>query len=179
MDKLVDILKTLAPTLGRAVAGPLGGAVIDVIGEALGLGKNASADEVANYINTDPELAKQRLSVIEKQVEAEAARWAGQSRNLELYYEAYGKELDRGWFWSLPRPMAGWVTNIFAAAVCGIMVRDLWLRQYVIFDHIPMLIAWAAIPAALAGIWFWKKGDERQSAQESVKDIILKKIGMQ
>ena len=178
MDKLVGILTTLAPTLGRAVAGPLGGAVIEIVGDALGLGKNASADEIATHISADPEVAKQQLAILEKQVEAEATRWAGQERNLELYYEAYGKELERGWFWSLPRPLAGWVTNVFSASVCGIIVRDMWMRNYQIFDHIPMLIAWAAIPAALAGIWFWKKGEERQSAQSSVKDIILRKVGL-
>lgn len=37
MDKLLDLLKTAAPALATAVAGPLGGAAVSAIAEKLGV----------------------------------------------------------------------------------------------------------------------------------------------
>lgn len=176
MKELVDLVGKIAPSLGTALGGPLGGALVGVIGEILGIGKDATPEDIVTTIHADPDVAKQQLEVLAKQVEAEAQRWVGQTRNVELYYEAYNRELDKGWFWSMPRPMAAWVTNLFTAMICLIMIRDLWYREYVIFNHIPMLISWIAIPAALAGIWFWQRTTEKSVHSESIKDVIVGKV---
>lgn len=176
MRELIEVVGKIAPSLGTALGGPLGGALVGVIGEVLGVGKSATPADVLNTINADPDVARQQLEVLAKQVEAEGQRWVGQTRNVELFYEAYNQEINKGLFWSMPRPLAAWVVNLFSAMVCIIMVRDLWYREYVIFNQIPMLISWIAIPAALAGIWFWQRSNEKSSQAESLKDVIVGKI---
>lgn len=46
-----DILKSIAPVLATAVAGPLGGAAVEAIGTALGL-KNTTVDAIKNVIQS-------------------------------------------------------------------------------------------------------------------------------
>ncbi len=176
MRELIDVVTKIAPALGTALGGPLGGAITGVIAEVLGLDKNASPESILTTIHADPAVAQQQLEVLSKQIETETARWHGQSRNVELFYETYNRELDKGWFWSMPRPMAAWVTNLFVAMVCLILVRDLWYREYGLLNQVPMLITWIAIPAALAGIWFWQKTTERTEASASIKDLIVGKL---
>lgn len=176
MKELIDVVGKIAPSLGTALGGPLGGAITGVIGEVLGIGKDATPDNILATIHADPAVAQQQLEVLAKQVEAESQRWIGQTRNVELFYETYNRELDKGWFWSMPRPMAAWVTNIFVAMVCLIMIRDLWYREYTILNQIPMLISWIAIPAALAGIWFWQRTTEKTETAATVKDVIVGKL---
>lgn len=176
MKELIDVIGKIAPSLGTALGGPLGGALVGVIGEVLGIGKDATPDDLLASINADPEVAKHQLEVLAKQVEAEGQRWVGQTRNVELFYEAYNREIDKGWFWSMPRPFAAWVVNLYCAMVCLIMIRDMWYREYTIMTHIPMLITWIAIPAALAGIWFWQRTTEKATQADSIKDILVSKV---
>ena len=54
-DLLSGLLKSVAPTLATAVAGPLGGAAISAIASKLGVGE--SVEEVAKAISSDPAAA--------------------------------------------------------------------------------------------------------------------------
>ena len=61
-DLLSGLLKSVAPTLATAVAGPLGGAAISAIAGKLGVGE--SVEEVAKALTTDP-AAAQKLQELE------------------------------------------------------------------------------------------------------------------
>jgi hypothetical protein len=61
-DLLSGLLKSVAPTLATAVAGPLGGAAVSAIASKLGVGE--SVEEVAKAIAGDP-AAAQKLQELE------------------------------------------------------------------------------------------------------------------
>lgn len=61
-DLLSGLLKSVAPTLATAVAGPLGGAAVSAIASKLGVGD--SVEEVAKAIAGDP-AAAQKLQELE------------------------------------------------------------------------------------------------------------------
>ena len=56
MDQLLNLLKSFAPTLATAVAGPLGGAAVSMISKKFGVEDTVAA--VANAITGDPEAGK-------------------------------------------------------------------------------------------------------------------------
>lgn len=56
MDQLLNLLKSFAPTLATAVAGPLGGAAVSLIAKKFGVEDSVAA--VANAIVGDPEAGK-------------------------------------------------------------------------------------------------------------------------
>jgi hypothetical protein len=55
MDKLLDLLKSAAPALATAVAGPMGGMAVKAIADQLGV--PASVSEVTKALEADPTLA--------------------------------------------------------------------------------------------------------------------------
>lgn len=77
MDKLLDILKSAAPALATAVAGPLGGAAVKAIADKLGV--TASISEVTAALEANPELALKLKEIDTKAFEVEQAnvteRW--------------------------------------------------------------------------------------------------------
>ena len=62
MDELINVVKGIAPTLGTAVGGPLGGAAVSAIASRLGVGDSVEA--VAKAIAGDPQAA-QKLAEME------------------------------------------------------------------------------------------------------------------
>jgi hypothetical protein len=62
MNDLVNLLKSIAPTLATAVAGPLGGAAVSAIASKFGVADSVEA--VAKAIAGDPEAA-QKLAALE------------------------------------------------------------------------------------------------------------------
>lgn len=77
MDKLLDILKSAAPALATAVAGPLGGAAVKAIADKLGV--EASITSVTSALEANPELALKLKEIDAKSFEVEQAnvteRW--------------------------------------------------------------------------------------------------------
>jgi hypothetical protein len=77
MDKLLDILKSAAPALATAVAGPLGGAAVKAIADKLGV--PASISDVTSALEANPELALKLKEIDTKAFEVEQAnvteRW--------------------------------------------------------------------------------------------------------
>lgn len=69
MDKLLEILKSAAPALATAVAGPLGGAAINAIANKLGV--PASISEVTAALQSNPEMALKLKEIDTKAFEAE------------------------------------------------------------------------------------------------------------
>lgn len=78
MDKLLDILKSAAPALATAVAGPLGGAAVKAIADKLGV--PASITSVTAALEANPELALKLKEIDTKAFEIEqkgvSDRWA-------------------------------------------------------------------------------------------------------
>ena len=78
MDKLLDLLKSAAPALATAVAGPLGGAAVKAIADKLGV--PASITEVTKALEANPELALKLKEIDTKAFEVEqkavSDRWA-------------------------------------------------------------------------------------------------------
>jgi hypothetical protein len=69
MDKLLDILKSAAPALATAVAGPLGGAAVNAIAQKLGV--PASISEVTAALEANPDLALKLKEIDIKEFEIE------------------------------------------------------------------------------------------------------------
>lgn len=78
MDSLLNILKSAAPALATAVAGPMGGMAIKAIADKLGV--PASIGEVTKALEADPSLALKLKEIDTKAFEIEqkgvSDRWA-------------------------------------------------------------------------------------------------------
>jgi hypothetical protein len=69
MDKLLDILKSAAPALATAVAGPMGGMAVKAIADKLGV--PASITDVTAALEANPELALKLREIDTKAFEVE------------------------------------------------------------------------------------------------------------
>jgi len=69
MDKLLDILKSAAPALATAVAGPMGGMAVKAIADKLGV--PASITDVTAALEANPELALKLKEIDSKDFEVE------------------------------------------------------------------------------------------------------------
>lgn len=161
LDGLINAVSSLAPSVARMLGGPLAGAVVDIL--AQGLGTNSDPAAITNAIAADPELAKSQLAYLEKWAESETARFTGQAANVDATKEIYLAELNRGGFYSWLRPLAGWVTLMQSVVFTVIMTKQLWEANYQLLAQSPMLLVFMAPPAALAGVYFWNKSQERQA----------------
>jgi hypothetical protein len=69
MDKLLDILKSAAPALATAVAGPMGGMAVKAIADKLGV--PASISDVTAALEANPDLALKLKEIDSKDFEVE------------------------------------------------------------------------------------------------------------
>ena len=69
MDQLLNILKSVAPALGTAVAGPLGGAAISAIANKIGV--PADVQSVTNALTGNPELQLKLREIDVREFEVE------------------------------------------------------------------------------------------------------------
>jgi uncharacterized membrane protein YwzB len=70
MDKLIDLLKSAAPALATAAAGPLGGMVVKAISDKLGVPNDVEA--VTQAVAADPEIELKLREIDLAQFKAEA-----------------------------------------------------------------------------------------------------------
>jgi hypothetical protein len=77
MDKLLDILKSAAPALATAVAGPMGGMAVKAIADKLGV--SASISEVTAALEANPDMALKLKEIdtraFEIETKAVSERW--------------------------------------------------------------------------------------------------------
>lgn len=71
MDKLLDILRTVAPVAASAVAGPMGGLAVKAIADKFGVAD--TVDAVAQAIAGDPDAARKLAELDLERFKAEAA----------------------------------------------------------------------------------------------------------
>lgn len=82
-DAVKNIADEALPLIGVALGGPLGGAAGGLVAEALGLDTNASADQVMQALNTDPNAAV-KLKELQTKQTIKLAEYAASTRNTEL-----------------------------------------------------------------------------------------------
>lgn len=79
MNELLSLLKSAAPALATAVAGPLGGLAVKAIADKLGVSDTLEA--VTQAIKTDPEAAAKLAEIDAKQFELEQANVTERHKN--------------------------------------------------------------------------------------------------
>lgn len=100
MDKLLDILKTAAPALATAVAGPLGGAAVNAIASKLGV--PASISEVTAALEANPELALKLKEIDLKELELHNANTdSARKMNAEIQNSANASWLAKNTAYAL------------------------------------------------------------------------------
>lgn len=101
---LVSLLKSVAPGLATAVAGPLGGIAVKAIADKLGVENEVNA--VAQAIAGDPEAARKLAEIDLAQFEAEA-KDRDSARQMQIaalqQEDKYAKHFiyNYAWFWSV------------------------------------------------------------------------------
>jgi len=101
---LISILKSVAPGLATAVAGPLGGMAVKMIAQKLGVENTVEA--VTQAVQADPQAAQKLAEIDLKQFEAEAKDRdsARQMQTVALQQEdKFAKHFIYwyAWFWSV------------------------------------------------------------------------------
>lgn len=158
---LINIVSQFAPILAKALSGPFGSVVIDKLADSFGTKPDETA--IAKAIEADPETAKAQLRYLEQWTISEAKRWAGQAANAQHIHEVYKAEMQRGGFWSWLRPAAGWVTIAQSGAFSIVTIKHIWNGQFEILAHIPMLVMFMTPLAAIMGVYFWNRSQERRT----------------
>lgn len=158
---LKDLVSKVAPVLGTALGGPLGGAVISILGEVFGT-PHADESVLAMTIrSTDPEIVKANLSRAEASFRAAAEESITLRTQIEQHTELVRLDYDRGLFFALWRPMGGWIATLYAAVTCLIVIRDAWFGTYLFLAQAGNVLMIGGPIMAIAGIYAIGKSNER------------------
>ncbi len=160
------MIGTVAPAIGAAIGGPLGGAVVSILAEVFGVGHSEA--EVAAAIETNsPETVAAKLAAAEAKFKAAAEEAVTLRGQIDAHVELVRLDMQRGWYWSLWRPAAGWIATLFAAACCFIVIKDAWGGQYGFLNLAPSVLMIGGPIMALAGVYAWQKSEERKTLMTS------------
>lgn len=176
MDELKSILTKLAPALGGAVGGPLGTAVVAILAEVLGT--KASPDAVTEAIKSnDPEVVKASLARAEAAYKAEIERQMTVRTQIDKHVEMMRLDYSRGIFYSGWRPLSGWISVVYAAMCCLLVVKQGFEGTYGFLAQAPSVLMIGGPVMALAGVYAFGKSRERvamsgSSDQPSLVDIV-------
>lgn len=100
MDKLLDLLKTAAPALATAVAGPLGGAAVNAIASKLGV--ESSVEAVTAALESNPDLALKLKEIDLKELELHNANTdSARKMNAEIQNSASASWLAKNTAYAL------------------------------------------------------------------------------
>jgi hypothetical protein len=116
-DLLSGLLKSVAPTLATAVAGPLGGAAISAIANKLGVGE--SAEEVAKALAADP-AAAQKLQELELEFAKVDAADAADARKRET---EIATSATAPWYSKVVTPLLAVGVFVFWSSVQWVLVH--------------------------------------------------------
>lgn len=166
LDDLGKIVGTVAPVLGTALGGPLGGAVVSILAQQFGVGNDPAA--VASVVqSSDPEVVKANLLRAEAAFKAEAEKAVTVRQQIASHVEMMKLDYGRGGFYSLWRPLSGWMAVLFSAMSCMIVIRDALHGQYAFLAQAPSVLMIGGPLMALAGIYAWGKSEERKAIVSS------------
>lgn len=116
MEALLSILKTAAPALATAVAGPLGGAAIKAIGEKLGVEDTVEA--ITQHLTVNPEAAAKLAEIDLKKLELENA----DRDSARKAHMAIATSPDAHWLEKLTMPILALGTVSLAFLLIGILL---------------------------------------------------------
>jgi hypothetical protein len=160
MSSLKDILTKGAPILGTALGGPLGGAVVGILAELFNTDPNEAAVTAAMN-SSDPNVIAANLARAEAAFKAAAEESITLRQQITSHVEMMRLDYDRGGFYSLWRPFAGWIATLYAAATCVIVLRDAWYGTYLFLAQAPNMLMVGGPIMAIAGIYAFGKSQER------------------
>lgn len=166
LDRITDVLKTIAPALGTALGGPLGGAVISILAGQFNTASTPEAVEAA-LRSSDPEVVKANLLRAEAAFRAEAEKAVTVREQIASHVKMMEMDYARNSFFSAWRPFAGWLATLFAAGTCGIVLMEAWNGKYDFLTHAPSVLMIGGPIMALAGIYAWGKSEERKAIVNS------------
>lgn len=162
MDKLKNLVSVLAPTLGTALGGPLGGAAVAILAEALGLEKNAEpADVAAAARSADPEVLKASMARAEASFKAAAEEAITLREQITASVQMVQMDYAQGFFHSLWRPAAGWIAVAYAGGFCLLAMLQAWQGNYQLLSMAPSVLMIGGPIMALAGIYTWQRSNEK------------------
>lgn len=157
---LKDVLGKVAPVLGTAIGGPLGGAVISILAEVFNT--SPTEESVAEAMkSSDPEVIKANLARAEAAFKAAAEEAVTLRTQMTAHVDMMRMDYERGMFYSGWRPMAGWIAMGYSAFICLIVLRDAWAGQYAFLGMAPQMLMVGGPIMALAGIYAFGKSQER------------------
>ncbi len=159
---LIDLISKAAPALAAALGGPLAGAAVSVIADALGVADDPAivAETVAS---SDPAVIAAQLAAAEARFKVEAEKAITLRTQIDAHVEMVRLDYARGWFWGSWRPLAGWIATLWSAAICVVSVRDIWLGQFELLAQAVNLLMIGGPILALAGVYSWQKSEERKA----------------
>lgn len=178
LNTIKDVLVKLAPSLAAGMTGNLLPAVIGILAQVFDVKPNA--DSVAEAIrSSDPEVIKANLSRAEAAFKADAERSVTMQKQIDANVEMMRMNLNRGFFYSGWRMIAGWAAVLFYASFGMLILFEGFQGTYAAITH-AMQVSVIGIPlAALAGVVAWQRSEERKaisnssaSLQEIVKSIL-------
>lgn len=170
MDALISLLTHLAPTLASILNGPNGAALLAFLGHLLNAAPEAAtivkALQPAPAQPLDAE-AVAKVRALEAAMADQQSAAAAMQQSLQNTGEAYKLELQRGPYWSLLRPTAGWLMVASNFAFIILVLRGMWLGNYVPLDHMVAFLGAISPLAAVTGVYFWQRTTERLNGVES------------
>lgn len=160
MADLKALITKVAPVLGTALGGPLGGAVVSILGEVFAVDK--TEDAVTEAIRSaDPTVVAANLARAEAAFKAAAEESVTLRTQIESHVEMMRMDYARGGFYSMWRPLAGWIATGYAAAFCFLSLYQAYLGNYTLLNLAPQVLMIGGPIMAIAGIYAWRKSDER------------------
>jgi hypothetical protein len=166
LNRLQDVVAKVAPILGTALTGPLGGAVISILAQQFGT--QPTVDDVSAAVrSSDPEVVKANLLRAEAAFRAEAEKAITVREQISSHVEMMKMDYARSGFFSAWRPLAGWLATLFAAGTCGLVLLEGWNGKYDFLTHAPSVLMIGGPIMALAGIYAWGKSEERKAIVNS------------
>lgn len=170
MAGLKDVLLKGAPVLGTAWGGPLGGAVVSILAEMFAVDPNEAAVTAA-VTSSDPDVVKANLARAEAAFKAAAEESITLREQITAHVDMMRMDYDRGGFYSLWRPMAGWIATMYAGLTCAIVLRDAWIGSYLFLAQAPNMLMVGGPIMAIAGIYAFGKSQERVATTNSASSL--------
>lgn len=160
---LKTMVEKVAPVLGAAVGGPLGGAVVSILAEVFATDPTEDAVEKAMK-SADPNVIAANLSRAEAAFKAAAEEAVTLRTQIDAHVRMMELDYNRGGlFYSGWRPLSGWVAMTYAGATCFLALWQAYLGSYVLLNMAPQVLMIGGPIMAIAGIYALGRTQERQA----------------
>jgi hypothetical protein len=169
-SQLKDLVGKVAPVLGTALGGPLGGAVVSILAEVFNVKNEPDAVEEA-IRSSDPNVIAANLARAEAAFKAAAEESVTLRTQISSHVEMMRLDYDRGAFYSMWRPAAGWVAVMYAGAFCFLGLYQAYLGNYTLLTMAPQVLMIGGPIMAIAGIYTWGRSNERVAMANAAPNL--------